>query len=91
MYYLLLLNEIYASMLSRGRAADLARSVLVSRRYYGLFALLVLAGEAVLCQLIISRVAYTEIDWKAYMQQVDAIVKGQRDYPSIHGGTGPLV
>jgi alpha-1,3-mannosyltransferase len=33
----------------------------------------------------------TEIDWEAYMQQVQQYVSGERDYTKIKGGTGPLV
>lgn len=33
----------------------------------------------------------TEIDWTAYMEQVTQFVNGERDYPKIEGGTGPLV
>jgi alpha-1,3-mannosyltransferase len=33
----------------------------------------------------------TEIDWKAYMQQVSQYVGGERDYAKIKGDTGPLV
>jgi alpha-1,3-mannosyltransferase len=33
----------------------------------------------------------TEIDWQAYMQQIDQYVSGERDYTKIYGGTGPLV
>jgi hypothetical protein len=35
--------------------------------------------------------ADTEIDWKAYMEQVSQFVSGERDYTLIKGGTGPLV
>lgn len=35
--------------------------------------------------------ADTEIDWKAYMEQVSQFVAGERDYTLIKGGTGPLV
>jgi alpha-1,3-mannosyltransferase len=35
--------------------------------------------------------ADTEIDWSAYMQQVELYVKGQKDYGYLEGGTGPLV
>ena len=54
-----------------------------------IFALLIL--EAVLCILIIRRVAYTEIDWIAYMEEVETYMSGERDYLQIRGGTGPLV
>ena len=33
----------------------------------------------------------TEIDWVAYMQQVQQFINGERDYPMIKGDTGPLV
>jgi alpha-1,3-mannosyltransferase len=35
--------------------------------------------------------ADTEIDWKAYMEQIAQYVAGERDYTVIKGGTGPLV
>ncbi|KAI0206301.1 glycosyltransferase [Astrocystis sublimbata] len=47
--------------------------------------------DALLCALIIWKVPYTEIDWKAYMEQVEQYVAGERDYTAIKGGTGPLV
>ena len=54
-----------------------------------LLALLIL--EAVLCVVIIRRVAYTEIDWIAYMEEVETYMSGERDSLQIRGGTGPLV
>lgn len=33
----------------------------------------------------------TEIDWKAYMEQAEQYIDGQRDYSMIKGNTGPLV
>lgn len=56
---------------------------------YGSPVLLLL--DALLCSLIISKVSYTEIDWKAYMEQVKQYDNGERDYTQIRGGTGPLV
>ncbi|ORY85738.1 glycosyltransferase [Protomyces lactucae-debilis] len=47
--------------------------------------------DAVLCAGIIWRVSYTEIDWRAYMQQVELYLSGTRDYKQINGQTGPLV
>ncbi|KAI1211034.1 glycosyltransferase family 58 protein [Annulohypoxylon truncatum] len=47
--------------------------------------------DAVLCALIIWKIPYTEIDWKAYMEQVSQFVSGEYDYTLIKGGTGPLV
>jgi len=34
--------------------------------------------------------ADTEIDWKAYMEQVEQYLAGERNYALIKGGTGPL-
>jgi len=48
-------------------------------------------SELVLNLIIISNVPYTEIDWKAYMQQVESVSKGVYDYSKLEGGTGPLV
>lgn len=33
----------------------------------------------------------TEIDWKAYMQEVEGVVNGTFDYTQLKGDTGPLV
>lgn len=33
----------------------------------------------------------TEIDWVAYMEQVELFLGGEKDYTRIEGGTGPLV
>ncbi|KAF4519814.1 hypothetical protein B566_EDAN006828 [Ephemera danica] len=33
----------------------------------------------------------TEIDWKAYMQEVEGVVNGTFDYSQLKGDTGPLV
>ena len=35
--------------------------------------------------------ADTEIDWVAYMQQIEIYLKGERNYYNIEGDTGPLV
>lgn len=47
--------------------------------------------DALLCWVIIKKIPYTEIDWTAYMEQVQQVVDGERDYANIRGGTGPLV
>src|SRR5258706_11887151 len=38
-----------------------------------------------------SRVPVTEIDFQTYLQQVDLVSNGQRDYARLFGDTGPLV
>lgn len=70
----------------------LASSILNGRHPAAqLIPLTLLIIDAVLCVLIIQKVPYTEIDWKAYMQQVTQVLSGERDYTQIQGDTGPLV
>lgn len=38
-----------------------------------------------------SYAADTEIDWEAYMQEVEGFLGGELDYINLKGGTGPLV
>ena len=33
----------------------------------------------------------TEIDWGAYMEEVEGVINGTYDYTNLRGGTGPLV
>ncbi|XP_028328688.1 dol-P-Man:Man(5)GlcNAc(2)-PP-Dol alpha-1,3-mannosyltransferase [Gouania willdenowi] len=40
---------------------------------------------------VIQKVAYTEIDWKAYMDEVEGVINGTYDYTQLRGDTGPLV
>ncbi|NWR63747.1 ALG3 mannosyltransferase, partial [Bucorvus abyssinicus] len=40
---------------------------------------------------VIRRVPYTEIDWKAYMEEVEGFANGTLDYTQLKGDTGPLV
>lgn len=47
--------------------------------------------EAVIIVSIIFLVPYTEIDWIAYMEEVEMCLNGELDYRLICGGTGPLV
>lgn len=66
-------------------------SALDSRFDHAFIALLIMA-ETLLGWIIIHKVPYTEIDWQAYMEEVEAWwVDGEYDYQQIRGGTGPLV
>lgn len=63
----------------------------LARNYDGLFVLALCFFEVALGVAIIRFVAYTEIDWDAYMQEVDTWMSGEYDYRNIRGDTGPLV
>lgn len=47
--------------------------------------------EIFLNVVVIEKIAYTEIDWKAYMQEVEGVINGTLDYEHLKGDTGPLV
>ena len=40
---------------------------------------------------LISYIVDTEIDWIAYMQEVEGFLNGTWDYVELRGDTGPLV
>ncbi|XP_045761525.1 lethal(2)neighbour of tid protein 2 [Maniola jurtina] len=54
-------------------------------------AFLIIVAELVLNILIVERVPYTEIDWKAYMQECEGFLNGTLNYSKLRGDTGPLV
>lgn len=43
--------------------------------------------QAAVCVAVISAISYTEIDWKAYMQQCELFTLGERNYTKLIGGT----
>jgi len=55
------------------------------------FVAILLVAELALGAIIIAKVPYTEIDWIAYMEEVDFWLDGEYDYRKIYGNTGPLV
>ncbi|KAJ2715164.1 dolichyl-P-Man:Man(5)GlcNAc(2)-PP-dolichol alpha-1,3-mannosyltransferase [Coemansia spiralis] len=71
--------------------ARLARDVLLTQRFFVPLAAGVVLFEAALTYAIIQRVPYTEIDWQAYIQEVEGVAHGERDYSKLRGDTGPLV
>ncbi|XP_020617022.1 dol-P-Man:Man(5)GlcNAc(2)-PP-Dol alpha-1,3-mannosyltransferase-like [Orbicella faveolata] len=50
-----------------------------------------LLAEIVVNILVIWKIKYTEIDWEAYMEEVEGVINGTYDYTNLRGGTGPLV
>ncbi|XP_055528289.1 lethal(2)neighbour of tid protein 2 [Wyeomyia smithii] len=51
----------------------------------------ILAAELLLNVFIVRTVPYTEIDWKAYMQECEGFLNGTTNYALLRGDTGPLV
>ncbi|KAJ2779554.1 dolichyl-P-Man:Man(5)GlcNAc(2)-PP-dolichol alpha-1,3-mannosyltransferase [Coemansia javaensis] len=73
------------------RAQRLAGDAAFTQRYFAPAAAALVLLEAGLTYTIIQRVAYTEIDWLAYMQEVEGVARGERNYSMLKGDTGPLV
>ncbi|KAJ6653836.1 hypothetical protein lerEdw1_008633 [Lerista edwardsae] len=65
--------------------------VLFQPHYTPLVAACLCLAELGVNHWVIHRVAYTEIDWKAYMDEVEGVVNGTLDYTQLKGDTGPLV
>ncbi|QRW13371.1 glycosyltransferase family 58 protein [Ceratobasidium sp. AG-Ba] len=74
-----------------GQPLKTLQLLLTRPQYYWLVSVLVLVGDAALCQLIIRFISYTEIDFETYMIQTKLYIDGERDYENITGPTGPVV
>ncbi|XP_053675087.1 lethal(2)neighbour of tid protein 2 [Anopheles nili] len=68
-----------------------AKSLIFDPARLPLISLVILAAELVLNVFVVQNVPYTEIDWKAYMQECEGFLNGTTDYSLLRGDTGPLV
>ena len=50
---------------------NFVQNLLFKWEYFSILAILLIFGEYILCTLIIHKIPYTEIDWRAYMQEKD--------------------
>lgn len=66
-------------------------ALFVDPRKINIIACALLIVEIVLNLIVIQKVPYTEIDWIAYMQEVEGVINGTFDYTKLKGDTGPLV
>ncbi|KAJ1950888.1 dolichyl-P-Man:Man(5)GlcNAc(2)-PP-dolichol alpha-1,3-mannosyltransferase, partial [Linderina macrospora] len=73
------------------RAHALLHDALMTPRYTTAICVLLILFELVMNLAIIHRVPYTEIDWTAYMQEVQGVISGEFNYMNLKGDTGPLV
>jgi alpha-1,3-mannosyltransferase len=85
------MGAISASSSNRSGIVNLYVSLAKNPVYDAVFLGLLILAELVLGLAIIRFVTYTEIDWEAYMQEVEIWLAGEYDYRKIYGGTGPLV
>jgi len=69
----------------------LVRQLLFDTEYFCIVSCLLLVLEIGVNILVIWKVMYTEIDWVAYMSEVEGFLNGTYDYMKLEGATGPLV
>jgi alpha-1,3-mannosyltransferase len=70
---------------------NLTRTLFFDSEIVGPICVLLFFCEAILLELIIMKIPYTEIDYKTYMQQITQIEQGELNYDKISGDTGPIV
>lgn len=64
---------------------DYCKKLIFDPQYVSLTCWLLLIFEVFLNAFIIERVKYTEIDWRAYMQEVEGFLNGTIDYKELKG------
>lgn len=79
------------TLLKKYGKIDVVLSFLTDPKKLAFIAGVFVIVEIVLNILVIHNVKYTEIDWKAYMQEVEGFLNGTLDYSKLRGDTGPLV
>lgn len=70
---------------------DFLLNLILNPEYITATCIVLFIFEIILNLYIIQRVKYTEIDWVAYMQEVEGFLNGTFDYSKLRGDTGPLV
>ncbi|KAF9313191.1 dolichyl-P-Man:Man(5)GlcNAc(2)-PP-dolichol alpha-1,3-mannosyltransferase [Podila horticola] len=84
-------SESPSKPLSFLRPIELTQELLLNHAHIWKLVSLLFLFEVLLNIVIIKKIAYTEIDWKAYMQEVSGYLKGETNYMKLRGDTGPLV
>uniref|UniRef100_UPI00358FB4A8 dol-P-Man:Man(5)GlcNAc(2)-PP-Dol alpha-1,3-mannosyltransferase n=1 Tax=Myxine glutinosa TaxID=7769 RepID=UPI00358FB4A8 len=67
------------------------RQVLINPQYTWLVCGVLWFVEIFVTLWVIQRIPYTEIDWQAYMSEVEGVLNGTFNYSELRGDTGPLV
>lgn len=65
--------------------ADYLKKLIFDPQYVSFTCWALLLIETILNVFIIERVKYTEIDWIAYMQEVEGFLNGTLDYKELKG------
>ncbi|KAJ6641795.1 Lethal(2)neighbour of Tid protein [Pseudolycoriella hygida] len=70
---------------------DYGKSLLFDASQLQVVSIGILIVELILNVLVVQNTRYTEIDWRAYMQECEGFLNGTTDYALLKGDTGPLV
>ncbi|CAH1102086.1 unnamed protein product [Psylliodes chrysocephalus] len=84
-------NPGMSSVIKKFFSKDFLKKLIFDPHFLWPTCLILLLVEFVLNIFIIQKVKYTEIDWIAYMQEVEGFLNGTLDYKELKGDTGPLV
>ena len=85
------LNKFKNAISSPSEWSTLIKDLLFNPSYNFYFMLFLIPVELILNIFIVYRIPYTEIDWVAYMSEVEGFVNGTFNYYELKGDTGPLV
>lgn len=85
------LNKFKKVISSPSEWSTLIKDLLFNPSYNFYFMLFLIPVELILNIFIVYRIPYTEIDWVAYMSEVEGFVNGTFNYYELKGDTGPLV
>lgn len=83
--------KIFHTFMKKYGTMDFVKSLCTDPEKLPFVAVHVLIWELLINIFVIQRVPYTEIDWKAYMQECEGFLNGTMDYSLLRGDTGPLV
>lgn len=64
---------------------EYAKSLLFDASQLQIVSIVILVVELVLNVLVVQNTRYTEIDWKAYMQECEGFLNGTTDYAQLKG------
>lgn len=79
------------NLLNPSNLIEFIQHLIFDRQWLWVTCILLFIAEIVVNLAVIYKVPYTEIDWKAYMSEVEGFLNGTYDYTKLEGGTGPLV
>lgn len=78
-------KSTWKSQLKKLTSLDEIKKFIIDPHYITPVCIILFLVEAVLNVVIIEKVKYTEIDWIAYMQEVEGFLNGTLDYKELKG------